>query len=102
MQRLWVSQLHGKTYFRLEHYLSVSVLDKMEQAAVKEKLPRLHSSYYGVPEGQAELEQEEVRPGSRTSIIIFRLRELTPRPHKHVSDPVCSDRLKDGPHRRLC
>uniref|UniRef100_A0A8C4YZW0 Protein tyrosine phosphatase non-receptor type 13 n=1 Tax=Gadus morhua TaxID=8049 RepID=A0A8C4YZW0_GADMO len=49
-------ELHGKTYFRLEHYLSVSVLDKMEQAAVKEKLPRLHSSYYGVPEGQAELE----------------------------------------------
>ncbi|CAL8327342.1 unnamed protein product [Boreogadus saida] len=49
-------ELHGKTYFRLEHYLSVSVLDKLEQAAVKEKLPRLHSNYYGVPEGQAELE----------------------------------------------
>ena len=50
------SQLHGKTYFRLEHYLPVSVLDKLEHAAVKEKLPRLHRNYYGVPEGQAELE----------------------------------------------
>ena len=50
------SQLHGKTYFRLEHYLPVSVLDKLEHAAVKEKLPMLHTNYYGVPEGQAELE----------------------------------------------
>ncbi|KAK0146162.1 Tyrosine-protein phosphatase non-receptor type 13 [Merluccius polli] len=50
------AELHGKTYFRLEHYLPVSVLDKLEQSAVKEKLPRLHSNYYGVPESEAEFE----------------------------------------------
>ncbi|KAJ3605309.1 hypothetical protein NHX12_027358 [Muraenolepis orangiensis] len=50
------TELHGKTYFRLEHYLPVSILDKVEQSAIKEKLPRLHSAYYGVPESQAQLE----------------------------------------------
>ncbi|XP_056146193.1 tyrosine-protein phosphatase non-receptor type 13 isoform X1 [Lampris incognitus] len=49
-------ELHGRTYFRLEHYLSVSVLDKLEPSTVKEELPRLHSNYYGVLESEAEFE----------------------------------------------
>ncbi|KAM3873959.1 tyrosine-protein phosphatase non-receptor type 13 [Diretmus argenteus] len=50
------TELHGKTYFRLEHYLSVSVLDKLEQSAIKEELPKLHSNYYGASESEAEFE----------------------------------------------
>ncbi|XP_029025489.1 tyrosine-protein phosphatase non-receptor type 13 isoform X2 [Betta splendens] len=49
-------ELHGKTYFRLEHYLPVSVLDKADQTTIKEELPKLHSNYYGAPESEAEFE----------------------------------------------
>nr|XP_033502544.1 tyrosine-protein phosphatase non-receptor type 13 isoform X2 [Epinephelus lanceolatus] len=49
-------ELHGKTYFRLEHYLPVSVLDKVDQTTIKEELPKLHSNYYGASESEAELE----------------------------------------------
>ncbi|XP_068429722.1 tyrosine-protein phosphatase non-receptor type 13 isoform X3 [Clinocottus analis] len=49
-------ELHGKTYFRLEHYVPVSVLDKVDQTTVKEELPKLHSSYYGASDSEAELE----------------------------------------------
>ncbi|KAF7670466.1 hypothetical protein LDENG_00124820 [Lucifuga dentata] len=49
-------ELHGKTYFRLEHYLPVSVLDKLDQTTIKEELPKLHSNYYGASESEAELE----------------------------------------------
>ncbi len=51
-----VPQLHGKTYFRLEHYLPVSVLDKVNQTTIKEELPKLHSNYYGASESEAEFE----------------------------------------------
>lgn len=51
-----VCQLHGKTYFRLEHYLPVSVLDKVDQTTIKEELPKLHSNYYGASESEAEFE----------------------------------------------
>ncbi|KAM6986294.1 tyrosine-protein phosphatase non-receptor type 13 [Aplochiton taeniatus] len=50
------AELHGKTYFRLEHYLPASILDKLDQASIKEELPKLHSSYYGATEEEAELE----------------------------------------------
>ncbi|XP_071385495.1 tyrosine-protein phosphatase non-receptor type 13 isoform X1 [Centroberyx affinis] len=50
------AELHGKTYFRLEYYLPVSVLDKLEQSAIKEELPKLHSNYYGASESEAEFE----------------------------------------------
>ncbi|KAM7368864.1 hypothetical protein PAMP_013169 [Pampus punctatissimus] len=50
------TELHGKTYFRLEHYLPVSVLDKMDQTTIKEELPKCHSNYYGVSESEAEFE----------------------------------------------
>ncbi|XP_034047388.1 tyrosine-protein phosphatase non-receptor type 13 isoform X2 [Thalassophryne amazonica] len=49
-------ELHGKTYFRLEHYLPLSVLDKVEQSAIKEELPKLHSNYYGATDSEAEFE----------------------------------------------
>uniref|UniRef100_A0A672HFQ7 Tyrosine-protein phosphatase non-receptor type 13 n=1 Tax=Salarias fasciatus TaxID=181472 RepID=A0A672HFQ7_SALFA len=49
-------ELHGKTYFRLEHYLPVSILDKVDHTTIKEELPKRHSSYYGATETEAELE----------------------------------------------
>ncbi|XP_023264404.1 tyrosine-protein phosphatase non-receptor type 13 isoform X5 [Seriola lalandi dorsalis] len=49
-------ELHGKTYFRLEHYLPVSILDKVDQTTIKEELPKLHSNYYGASESEAEFE----------------------------------------------
>ncbi|KAG9354115.1 hypothetical protein JZ751_012239 [Albula glossodonta] len=49
-------ELHGKTYFRLEHYLPASVLDKMDQTSIKEELPKLHSTYYGASEAETEIE----------------------------------------------
>ncbi|XP_034402863.1 tyrosine-protein phosphatase non-receptor type 13 isoform X4 [Cyclopterus lumpus] len=49
-------ELHGKTYFRLEHYVPVSVLDKVDQTTIKEELPKLHSNYYGASDSEAELE----------------------------------------------
>uniref|UniRef100_A0A6Q2YTQ8 Tyrosine-protein phosphatase non-receptor type 20 n=1 Tax=Esox lucius TaxID=8010 RepID=A0A6Q2YTQ8_ESOLU len=49
-------ELHGKTYFRLEHYLSASVLDKLDQSSIKEELPKLHSTYYGATEAETEFE----------------------------------------------
>ncbi|TKS84339.1 Tyrosine-protein phosphatase non-receptor type 13 [Collichthys lucidus] len=49
-------ELHGKTYFRLEHYLPVTVLDRVNQTAIKEELPKLHSNYYGASDSEAEFE----------------------------------------------
>ncbi|XP_051536746.1 tyrosine-protein phosphatase non-receptor type 13-like isoform X3 [Myxocyprinus asiaticus] len=49
-------ELHGKTYFRTEHYLPASVLDKIDQTTIKEELPKLHSTYYSAMEEEAELE----------------------------------------------
>lgn len=51
-----VPQLHGKTYFRLEHYLPVSFLDKVNQTTIKEELLKLHSNYYGASDSEAEFE----------------------------------------------
>uniref|UniRef100_A0A672SQU9 Tyrosine-protein phosphatase non-receptor type 13 n=1 Tax=Sinocyclocheilus grahami TaxID=75366 RepID=A0A672SQU9_SINGR len=50
------TELHGRTYFRMEHYLPASVLDKIDQTTIKEELPKLHSSYYNTSEQEAELE----------------------------------------------
>ncbi|XP_034565082.1 tyrosine-protein phosphatase non-receptor type 13 isoform X2 [Notolabrus celidotus] len=49
-------ELHGKTYFRVEHYLPASVLDKVNQTTIKEELPKLHSNYYGASDTEAEFE----------------------------------------------
>ncbi|XP_075899666.1 tyrosine-protein phosphatase non-receptor type 13 isoform X4 [Nelusetta ayraudi] len=49
-------ELHGKTYFRVEHYLPASVLDKVNQTTIKEELPKLHSNCYGASDTEAEFE----------------------------------------------
>ncbi|XP_056289173.1 tyrosine-protein phosphatase non-receptor type 13 [Pseudoliparis swirei] len=49
-------ELHGKTYFRLEHYVPLSVLDKVDQTTIKEELPKLHSNHYRASDSDAELE----------------------------------------------
>ncbi|XP_008324263.1 tyrosine-protein phosphatase non-receptor type 13 isoform X2 [Cynoglossus semilaevis] len=49
-------ELHGKTYFRQDHYLPASILEKMDHATVREELPKLHSNYYGASEAEAEFE----------------------------------------------
>lgn len=58
---LLLLQLHGKTYFRLEHYLSASVLDKLNQSTIKEELSKLHSNYYEASDAEAEFEFLKVR-----------------------------------------
>lgn len=45
----------------MEHYLPASVLDKIDQSSIKEELSKLHSSYYGVSEEEAEFEFLKVR-----------------------------------------
>ncbi|XP_013861930.1 tyrosine-protein phosphatase non-receptor type 13 isoform X2 [Austrofundulus limnaeus] len=49
-------ELHGKTYFRLEHYMPVSALDKVDHTTLREELPKLHSNYYGASDTEAEFE----------------------------------------------
>ncbi|XP_041741271.1 tyrosine-protein phosphatase non-receptor type 13 isoform X2 [Coregonus clupeaformis] len=50
------AELHGKTYFRLEHYMSASALDNIDQSSIKEELLKLHSTYYGATETETEFE----------------------------------------------
>ncbi|KAI4881467.1 hypothetical protein NFI96_012213 [Prochilodus magdalenae] len=50
------TELHGKTYFRTEHYLPAYVMDKLDQTSIKEELSKLHSTYYGAQEDEAEFE----------------------------------------------
>ncbi|XP_072517400.1 tyrosine-protein phosphatase non-receptor type 13 isoform X2 [Salminus brasiliensis] len=50
------AELHGKTYFRTEHYLPAHVMDKLDQSSMKEELSKLHSTYYGAKEEEAEFE----------------------------------------------
>lgn len=45
----------------MEHYLPASAMDKFDQTSIKEDLPKLHSSYYGVSEEEAEFEFLKVR-----------------------------------------
>lgn len=66
-------QLHGKTYFRQEHYLPVSVLDKVDQTTIKEELPKLHNNYYGASESEAEFEFLKV--SEYTGILVSELRK---------------------------
>lgn len=48
--------MHGLSYFRLEHYLPARVIENLDLSNVKEELPKLHSSYVGASEKEAELE----------------------------------------------
>ncbi|XP_033016546.1 tyrosine-protein phosphatase non-receptor type 13 isoform X6 [Lacerta agilis] len=50
------AEVHGISYFRTEHYLPARVLENLDLSNVKEELPKLHSSYAGASEKEAELE----------------------------------------------
>nr|XP_056711281.1 tyrosine-protein phosphatase non-receptor type 13 [Euleptes europaea] len=50
------AEVHCLSYFRLEHYLPPRVMENLDLSHVKEELPKLHSSYVGASEKEAELE----------------------------------------------
>ncbi|GCB66989.1 hypothetical protein scyTo_0005060 [Scyliorhinus torazame] len=50
------SEFHGMSYFRLEHYLPIGVMESLEESYVKEELPKLHITYCGATEAESELE----------------------------------------------
>ncbi|XP_078284474.1 FERM and PDZ domain-containing protein 2 [Rhinoraja longicauda] len=56
----YVPEVHGKNYYRVEHYVPPSVLEKMAMTCVKEELPRLHSTYFDLSEEEAEMEYLKV------------------------------------------
>ncbi|KAM5271776.1 tyrosine-protein phosphatase non-receptor type 13 [Ctenodactylus gundi] len=49
-------EVHGVSYFRLEHYLPARVMEKLDLSYIKEELPKLHSTYVGASEKDTELE----------------------------------------------
>nr|XP_035952672.1 tyrosine-protein phosphatase non-receptor type 13 isoform X9 [Halichoerus grypus] len=49
-------EVHGVSYFRLEHYLPPRVMEKLDLSYVKEELPKLHNTYVGASEKETELE----------------------------------------------
>ncbi|XP_078258040.1 tyrosine-protein phosphatase non-receptor type 13 [Rhinoraja longicauda] len=49
-------EVHGRTYFRLEHYVPVGVVETLNQSYLKEELPKLHITYCGATETESELE----------------------------------------------
>ncbi|XP_036056657.1 tyrosine-protein phosphatase non-receptor type 13 isoform X2 [Onychomys torridus] len=49
-------EVHGVSYFRLEHYLPARVMEKLDLSYVKEELPKLHNTYAGASEKETELE----------------------------------------------
>lgn len=55
-QKCFVLQVHGLSYFRLEHYVPARVMEKLDLSYVKEELPKLHSTYVGASEKETELE----------------------------------------------
>ncbi|XP_032868851.1 FERM and PDZ domain-containing protein 2 isoform X1 [Amblyraja radiata] len=56
----YVPEVHGKNYYRVEHYIPPSVLEKMAMTCVKEELPRLHATYFDLSEEEAEMEYLKV------------------------------------------
>ncbi|XP_042324384.1 tyrosine-protein phosphatase non-receptor type 13 [Sceloporus undulatus] len=50
------AEVHGLSYFRVEHYLPARVMENLDLSNVKEELPKLHSTYTGASEKEAELE----------------------------------------------
>ncbi|XP_010181602.1 PREDICTED: tyrosine-protein phosphatase non-receptor type 13, partial [Mesitornis unicolor] len=50
------AEVHGVSYFRLEHYVPARVLEKLDLSYIKEELPKLHSTYVGASEKETELE----------------------------------------------
>ncbi|KAM4854452.1 tyrosine-protein phosphatase non-receptor type 13 isoform 2-T2 [Thomomys bottae] len=49
-------EIHGVSYFRLEHYLPARVMEKLDSSYIKEELPKLHNTYAGASEKETELE----------------------------------------------
>ncbi|XP_027400766.1 tyrosine-protein phosphatase non-receptor type 13 isoform X7 [Bos indicus x Bos taurus] len=49
-------EVHGVSYFRLEHYLPPRVMEKLDLSYIKEELPKLHNTYMGASEKETELE----------------------------------------------
>uniref|UniRef100_A0A8C3W9A5 Tyrosine-protein phosphatase non-receptor type 13 n=1 Tax=Catagonus wagneri TaxID=51154 RepID=A0A8C3W9A5_9CETA len=49
-------EVHGVSYFRLEHYLPPRVMEKLDLSYIKEELPKLHNTYAGASEKETELE----------------------------------------------
>ncbi|XP_076999038.1 tyrosine-protein phosphatase non-receptor type 13 isoform X11 [Tamandua tetradactyla] len=49
-------EVHGVSYFRLEHYLPARVMEKLDLSYIKEELPKLHNTYVGASEKETELE----------------------------------------------
>ncbi|XP_076402926.1 tyrosine-protein phosphatase non-receptor type 13 isoform X6 [Peromyscus maniculatus bairdii] len=49
-------EVHGVSYFRLEHYLPARVMEKLDLSYIKEELPKLHNTYAGASEKETELE----------------------------------------------
>nr|XP_031544364.1 tyrosine-protein phosphatase non-receptor type 13 isoform X8 [Vicugna pacos] len=49
-------EVHGMSYFRLEHYLPPRVMEKLDLSYIKEELPKLHNTYVGASEKETELE----------------------------------------------
>uniref|UniRef100_A0A2K6N4U2 Tyrosine-protein phosphatase non-receptor type 13 n=1 Tax=Rhinopithecus bieti TaxID=61621 RepID=A0A2K6N4U2_RHIBE len=43
-------EVHGVSYFRMEHYLPARVMEKLDLSYIKEELPKLHSTYVGASE----------------------------------------------------
>ncbi|XP_069834319.1 tyrosine-protein phosphatase non-receptor type 13 isoform X1 [Dendropsophus ebraccatus] len=48
--------VHGLTYFRMEHYLPARVIERLDLSYLKEELPRLHNTYAGASEKETEIE----------------------------------------------
>ncbi|XP_025241504.1 tyrosine-protein phosphatase non-receptor type 13 isoform X5 [Theropithecus gelada] len=49
-------EVHGVSYFRMEHYLPARVMEKLDLSFIKEELPKLHNTYVGASEKETELE----------------------------------------------
>ncbi|NXW59763.1 FRPD2 protein, partial [Eurystomus gularis] len=52
----YVSEMHGKSYFRVEDYIPASRIDKMTLAYVQRELAKLHRMNHSLFEDEAELE----------------------------------------------
>uniref|UniRef100_A0A7M4F3L3 Tyrosine-protein phosphatase non-receptor type 13 n=1 Tax=Crocodylus porosus TaxID=8502 RepID=A0A7M4F3L3_CROPO len=50
------AEVHGMSYFRLEHYLPARVTEKLDLSYIREELCKLHSTYVGASEKETELE----------------------------------------------
>lgn len=68
-QKCFVLQVHGLSYFRVEHYVPARVIEKLDLSYIKEELPKLHSTYVGASEKETELEFLKVSGQQLASFI---------------------------------